>query len=265
MAQTLAVESLDIVAQRGGRQRPIVSGLSFTLEAGRVHALVGASGSGKSATCLGMQDALPPGLRRLGGRVRVDGRPIPFAALRGRVIATVLQNPRTAFNPILSMRQHGREVLAVAGRGGRMSDGLIADAFGEVGLDDPDRILGLFPFQMSGGMLQRAMIALAVLSDAPFLIADEPTTDLDLLAQARILDLLEDLVRRRGIGILLVTHDMSVVARLADEAAVMQDGRIVEANGAEALFASPTHPATRALLAAHRALYPEEAGREAAQ
>ena len=111
---------------------------------------------------------------------------------------------------------------------------------------------------MSGGMLQRVMIALAVLTEAPFLIADEPTTDLDLLSQGRILDLLADLVARHGIGILLVTHDMSVVAKLADEAAVMDQGAVVERNTVGNLFAAPRHAATRALLDAHLALYPTE-------
>jgi len=113
----------------------------------------------------------------------------------------------------------------------------------------------LYPFQMSGGMLQRAMIALALLSHAPFLVADEPTTDLDLVAQARILDLLAGLVRARGLGLLIVTHDLGVVARLADRVAVMEAGRIVETGPAAALFAAPREPATRALLAAHRALH----------
>lgn len=257
MVRTLSVEDLDIVALRGHRPRPIVDGMGFTLEAGRVFALVGASGCGKSATCLGMQDALPPGLKRTGGQARVDGRPVPFVELRGRVVATVLQNPRTAFNPILSMRQHGREIRP-GGQGGRVADAAIVDAFAEVGLDEPARVMDLYPFQMSGGMLQRAMIALAVLADAPFLVADEPTTDLDLVSQARVLDLLEDLVGRRGIGVLLVTHDMSVVARLADSAVVVDAGRIVEDGPVEALFARPTHRATRALMAAHRALYPAE-------
>jgi len=256
MARSLAVEDLAIVAPRRDGAREIVRDISFSLTAGRVLALVGASGSGKSATCLGMQDALPPGLRRTGGRVLVDGRAVPLAGLRGRTVATVLQNPRTAFNPILTMRCHGREVLAVAERkDARSADGALADAFREVGLADPEHVLDLYPFQMSGGMLQRAMIALALLADAPFLVADEPTTDLDLLAQGRILDLLEGLVVRRGRGILLVTHDMSVVARLADDVAIMHQGRIVERNGVEAVFASAGHAATRALLAAHHALY----------
>jgi nickel transport system ATP-binding protein len=128
-------------------------------------------------------------------------------------------------------------------------------ALAEVGLGDDPRVPDLYPFQMSGGMLQRAMIALALLSRAPFLVADEPTTDLDLVAQARVLDLLARLVRERGLGLLIVTHDLGVVARLADRVAVMEEGRIVETNTAAALFAHPSHPATRALLAAHRALH----------
>ena len=122
-------------------------------------------------------------------------------------------------------------------------------------IPDAEKRAKQYPFTFSGGMLQRAMIALALLSRAPFLVADEPTTDLDLVAQARVLDLLAGLVRERGLGLLIVTHDLGVVARLADQVAVMEEGRIVETNTAAALFAHPSHLATRALLAAHRALH----------
>ncbi len=129
------------------------------------------------------------------------------------------------------------------------------EALEAVGLGDDPRVPDLYPFQMSGGMLQRAMIALALLARAPFLVADEPTTDLDLVAQARILDLLAAVVRDRGLGLLIVTHDLGVVARLADRMAVMADGRIVETDNTASVFARPDRPETRALLAAHRALH----------
>jgi len=248
---TLDLENLRVAATGSGQE--LVRGVGFRLARGRVLALVGASGSGKSLTCLGLQDALPPGALRTGGAVRFDGREMSGAELRGRVVATILQAPRSAFNPVRTMRAHARETLAALGVAGD-AEAQIRAAMAEVGLTDP-AILDLHPFQMSGGMLQRAMIALALLSGAPFLIADEPTTDLDLPAQAAILDLLEGLVRRRGLGILLVTHDMAVVARLADEVAVMEAGRIVETGDVEALFDRPAHACTQALLAAHVALY----------
>lgn len=264
-ARRLCVEGLRLSARRGGgRAVELVRGIDLTVERGRVTALVGASGSGKSLTCLGLQGLAPPGVERIGGSVRLDGETVEPAMLPGRVVATVMQNPRSAFNPVLTMQAHVRETLAVRGHGHGQGqemtgspDDLLAEALAEVGLPDPDRIARLHPFEMSGGMLQRMMIALALLSGAPFLLADEPTTDLDPLAQAHILTLIERLVATRGLGVLIVTHDMGVVARLADEVAVMEAGRIVETGPVGTLFASPCSGAARALLAAHRALYPE--------
>lgn len=258
MAKVLAIEALTLVAERHGATVELVRGLDLSVPAGTVTALVGASGSGKSLTCLGLQDALPPGVTRLAGRVSIDGEPKTGLELRGRLVATVMQNPRSAFNPVLTMRAHALETLKAVGRQGRDDEARILAPFDEVGLEAPGRVLGLYPFQMSGGMLQRVMIALALLSEAPFLIADEPTTDLDLVLQARVLALIKSLVAGRGLGVLLVTHDMGVVARAADEVAVMEAGQIVERGGVSDIFSNPRHAATRALLAAHLALYPEE-------
>lgn len=259
--QRLGVEGLRLAARPAarcaGRPAELVHGVDLALERGRVTALVGASGSGKSLTCLGLQGVTPPGVERIGGRVRLDGAEVAPATLPGRVVATVMQNPRSAFNPVLTMRAHARETLAVRGAADGLDD-LLAGALAEVGLPEPGRIARLHPFEMSGGMLQRMMIALALLAGVPFLLADEPTTDLDPLAQAHILALIERLVVSRGLGVLIVTHDMGVVARLADEVAVMEAGRIVETAPVAELFAAPRSDAARALLAAHRALYPEE-------
>lgn len=259
--QRLGVEGLRLAARPAGRPVELVRGIDLALERGRVTALVGASGSGKSLTCLGFQGLTPPGVERIGGRVRLDGAEVAPATLPGRVVATVMQNPRSAFNPVLTMRAHARETLAVRGGPDGLNEGvddLLAGALAEVGLPEPGRIARLHPFEMSGGMLQRMMIALALLAGVPFLLADEPTTDLDPLAQAHILALIERLVVSRGLGVLIVTHDMGVVARLADEVAVMEAGRIVETAPVAELFAAPRSDAARALLAAHRALYPEE-------
>ncbi|WP_418208634.1 nickel import ATP-binding protein NikD [Azospirillum humicireducens] len=253
----LSVEGLRLSARRDGRPVELVRGIDLAVERGRVTALVGASGSGKSLTCLGLQGLTPPGVERLGGRVRLDGEAVEPATLPGRTVATVMQNPRSAFNPVLTMRAHARETLAVRGDAGAL-DRLLPEVLAEVGLPEPDRIARLYPFEMSGGMLQRMMIALALLAGAPFLLADEPTTDLDPLVQGHILSLIERLVATRGLGVLIVTHDMGVVARLADEVAVMEAGRIVETAPVAALFAAPRSGAARALLDAHRALYPEE-------
>ena len=174
---------------------------------------------------------------------------------RGRDVATILQNPRSAFNPLRTLRAHAEETARAIGADIRRFEVLL----GEVGLE-AGGVLDLYAFQMSGGMLQRAMIALALFSSAPFIVADEPTTDLDLVVQARILDLFAGLIRERGLGVLFVTHDMGVVVRLAETVHVVEAGRIVESGPVERLFAAPRHPATMRLVSAHLALYPEDAG-----
>ncbi|TNC16208.1 ATP-binding cassette domain-containing protein [Methylobacterium terricola] len=248
-ARVLRAEGLSVETWRGREPVPLVRDVGLELRTGEVLALVGASGSGKSLACAALLDLLPPGTRRTGGQIVLDGTETEPAGLRGRAVASVLQAPRTAFNPLRTIGDHAAETPGKPGRAA------MAEAFAAVGLGDDPRVPELYPFQMSGGMLQRAMIALALLSRAPFLIADEPTTDLDLVAQRRILDLLAGLVRARGLGLLVVTHDLGVVARLADRVAVIEAGRIVETGPVASLFADPRQPATRALLAAHRALH----------
>lgn len=255
--RTLAIKDLTVAAVRAGRTTTLVSDLSLELRTGETLALVGASGCGKSMTCAGAQGVLPPGVIRRGGRLLVDGQEVPPEALRGRIVATILQNPRSAFNPVRNMFDHALEVRRVAGAHRSSDRESILTAFSDVGLEEGEALLNLFPFEMSGGMLQRAMIALALLSGAPFLFADEPTTDLDLVVQDRILRVLEDIVAGRGLGMLLVTHDMGVVARLATRVAIMAGGRIVEQAPVGEIFVNPQHEATRELVAAHLALYSE--------
>ncbi|WJD50632.1 nickel import ATP-binding protein NikD [Enterobacter sp. PGRG2] len=233
----------------------LVDNVSLTLRRGRVLALVGNSGCGKSLTCNGALGELPPGVRRTGGQVLLDGRVAAAHELRGRQVSCVMQNPRSAFNPLRTIRDHARETCQALGKNG--SDALLLARLADVGLEQAARVLSLYPFEMSGGMLQRVMIALALLGDAPFMFADEPTTDLDAVAQARILDVLADVMKTRAPGMLLVTHDMGVVARLADEVAVMEQGRIVEQGTVDDLFYRPQHPLSRRLVSAHLALYGE--------
>ncbi len=234
-------------------ERPLVNGVSLKLTRGRVLALVGGSGSGKSLTCAAMLGILPAGVRQFAGKIRMDGEPVSPASLRGVNVATIMQNPRSAFNPLQTMAAHARETCHALGK--PSDDHALIAALNAVGLDDAARVLKLYPFEMSGGMLQRMMIAMAVLCDAPFIIADEPTTDLDVVAQARILDLLDNIMQNRSPGMLLVTHDMGVVARLADDVAVMDSGNIVELNDVDSVFSAPQHPVTRRLVSAHLALY----------
>ncbi|MEH2921328.1 nickel import ATP-binding protein NikD [Samsonia erythrinae] len=237
-------------------ERPLVRGVSLSLERGRVLALVGGSGSGKSLTCAAALGILPVGVRQTAGTLLVDGKTISSCTLRGRIIATIMQNPRSAFNPLRDMADHARETCKALGK--PADDATLIDALHAVGMAKAERVLTLYPFEMSGGMLQRMMIAMVVLCDAPFIIADEPTTDLDVVAQARLLELLDSMMQHRAPGMLLVTHDMGVVARLADDVAVMNNGQIVEQGDVESLFNAPQHVVTRNLVAAHLALYGRE-------
>jgi nickel transport system ATP-binding protein len=257
MPRRLELRGLRLGAGRPEREALLVDGLDLAVERGRVHALVGESGGGKTLSCLALLDLLPAGVRRLAGEVGIDGRPIAqgeLAGLRGRVVGLVQQSPRSCFNPLATLGAHLRETLALVGLRGAAADARGAELLAEAGLAEPDRLLGVFPFQLSGGMLQRAMFALALARQPAFLIADEPTTDVDLVLQARLLDLLDDFRRRHDLGVLLVTHDLSVVARLADEVSVLAGGRIVETGPAASLFEGPRSPAARALLATHEAL-----------
>ncbi|PAC06335.1 nickel import ATP-binding protein NikD, partial [Escherichia coli] len=226
--------------------QPLVHGVSLTLKRGRVLALVGGSGSGKSLTCAATLGILPAGVRQTAGEILADGKPVSPCALRGIKIATIMQNPRSAFNPLHTMHTHARETCLALGK--PADDATLTAAIEAVGLENAARVLKLYPFEMSGGMLQRMMIAMAVLCESPFIIADEPTTDLDVVAQARILDLLESIMQKQAPGMLLVTHDMGVVARLADDVAVMSDGKIVEQGDVETLFNAPKHTVTRSLV-----------------
>lgn len=251
MPQQIALRNMVIDADK-----PLVKGVSLTLTRGRVLALVGGSGSGKSLTCAAALGVLPAGVRQTAGQVLADGTLMSPRTLRGKTVATIMQNPRSAFNPLHSMATHARETCLAVGK--PADNAVLIAALRAVGLEDAHRVLTLYPFEMSGGMLQRMMIAMAVLCDAPFIVADEPTTDLDAVAQARILDLLDSIMQTRAPGMLLVTHDMGVVARLADEVAVMDDGVIVEQGDVEAVFHTPQHRVTRNLVAAHLALYGKE-------
>ena len=255
--QTLRIDKLQLSCRKHGHWHELVHGISLCVQRGQVLALVGASGSGKSLTCSGLQGILPPGVRRTGGQGLIqegnDTRPVR----PGRDVATIMQNPRSAFNPVLTMRTHARETARFASQPRDIADDELRERLAEVGLTDP-RILDLYPFEMSGGMLQRMMIALALISDAPFMVADEPTTDLDLVVQAKILDLLLAVAQERNMGILFVTHDMGVVARMATDVAVMHLGHIIETGPVERIFHHPQHGATRALVQARLALYPEE-------
>lgn len=248
MSQKIELQNITLKAQR-----PLVQGISLTINKGKVLALVGSSGCGKSLTCAAMLGILPAGVNQTAGNLLLDGQITSSQQLRGSHIATIMQNPRSAFNPLNTMFSHIQETCQALGK--PVNIAMIKATLQSVGLENAGHILSLYPFEMSGGMLQRMMIAIAILSGAPFIIADEPTTDLDTVAQTHILDLLENIIQIRAIGMLLVTHDMGVVARLADDVAVMHDGKIVEYSNVNAIFNRPKHQITRNLLTAHLALY----------
>lgn len=242
-------------------ESPLVDDVSLTVTQGKVTGLIGESGSGKSLTCLAVMDLLPKTMSKIEGRIHLAGSPLVDASqsqwrcFRGRQAAMVLQNPMSCFDPVFTVGYHIRETLKAHGQSEGYHNGQVHATLAQLGFDSPADILSAYPFQLSGGMLQRIMVSLALLLEAELLIADEPTTDLDVIVQAKILNLIERLGREKNVGILLVTHDLSVIARLADQVAVMQGGRIVESGPVADIFSRPQNPYTQALLAAHFSLY----------
>jgi peptide/nickel transport system ATP-binding protein len=240
----------------GGARVPVVSGISLALERGETLGLVGESGSGKSMTALACAGLLPD-VARATGTLRFDGQDILTAsedtlcALRGRRIGMVFQEPMTALNPLMSIGAQIAEPLRLHLRLSRAEAELRAmHLMDRVGLRAPRVTPHHYPHLLSGGQRQRVMIAIALACDPDLLIADEPTTALDVTVQAQILDLIGDLVRERGMALLLITHDLGVVDRTTRRVMVMYAGRVVEQGLTSSVFARPAHPYTRALFAA---------------
>jgi len=247
-------------AGRGGA-KPIeaVRGVSFALDRGETLALVGESGSGKSVTALSVVQLLPypiathgPGSSvRLAGEELVGAPPERLRRMRGNRIAMVFQEPMTSLNPLHTLERQIAETLLIHRR---MSAAAARERTIEllrlVGLSDAEHRLNAYPHQLSGGQRQRVMIAMAIANEPDLLIADEPTTALDVTIQARILQLLKDLRRRFGMALFLITHDLTIVRRMADRVCIMTAGEIVEAGATEEIFSRPRHPYTRRLLAA---------------
>ncbi len=233
-----------------------VDGVGLAVEAGRTLAVVGESGSGKSVTALSILRLIPsPPGRIAGGRIVFRGRDLlglsgaQMRAVRGNDIAMVFQDPMTALNPVLTIGVQIMEPLRLhQGLGRAAARGRAGELLREVGVGDAERRLDDYPHRLSGGQRQRVMIAMALACRPALLIADEPTTALDVTVQAQILDLMQEQQRALGSGILLISHDLGVVARMADRVAVMYAGRIVEEGPAEAVFATPKHPYTWGLL-----------------
>jgi len=251
----LEVRELETVFALNGRHVHAVNHVSFAIEAGRVLGLVGESGCGKSMTALSMMRLVPSPGRIAGGRVLLDGRDLlalperEMRAVRGAGLAMIFQEPMTALNPVFTVGSQIAEALRLHRPMGRREAWERATALlDEVGIPEPARRAHDYPHQLSGGMRQRVMIAIAISCEPRVLIADEPTTALDVTIQAEILELLRALRQRHGMALLLITHDLGVVAEQADDVAIMYAGRIVEQAPVTDLFDRPLHPYTQALL-----------------
>jgi oligopeptide/dipeptide ABC transporter ATP-binding protein len=232
-----------------------VDGASFTLEAGEVLGLVGESGCGKSVTALSLMRLVPPPGRVVAGQVLLAGRDVlalperEMREVRGAGLAMVFQEPMTSLNPVFTVGSQIAEAVRLHRSVGRREAWERAvSLLGEVGIPEPARRARAYPHQLSGGMRQRVMIAIAVSCEPRVLIADEPTTALDVTIQAEILELLRVLRERRGMALLLITHDLGVVAEQADQVAIMYAGRIVEHASVLEIFDHPLHPYTQALF-----------------
>lgn len=233
-----------------------LNGVSFTLEAGRLLGLVGETGAGKSLTAMSVMGLLRPPARLVGGTVRFEGRDLAkllsadLNALRGDRIGLVVQSPKSSLDPLSRI---GEQLVRVQRQHRDVSK---ADAqkhavamLEAVGIPDPARRMLSYPHEFSGGMAQRVLIALALINAPKLLIADEPTTGLDVTVQAQILDLIRGLVREKNIGAIIITHDLGIVAHYCDDVAVMFAGNIVEGGAVSRVFGAPAHPYTQALIA----------------
>ncbi|MEP2641975.1 ABC transporter ATP-binding protein [Roseobacter sp.] len=252
----LSVEGLTVSVNGPRGLTPLVHDTSFALGGGETLAIAGESGSGKSITSLAIMGLLPPpavqvtgGAIRLGGQDLTDLSDTQMRDIRGNRIAMIFQEPMTSLNPVLTIgTQIAEAIRAHAPIGRRVARARALEALRAVRISQPEQRLDQFPHEMSGGMRQRVMIAMALALEPEVLIADEPTTALDVTVQREVLDLLRDLQAEHGTGILLITHDMGVVAEMADRVIVMKDGMIEEVNEVGALFSAPTRPYTQQLL-----------------
>ena len=247
----------DLTVTIGGRR--VVDGVSLDVPDGARVGLIGESGSGKSLTTLAVLGLLPDGARA-SGSIRLDGRELlgaperELADLRGRVVGTVFQDPRTALDPVVTVGRQIAEPLRLHARVGRRDARARAvAAAAEVGLPDPESVVDLYPHQLSGGQRQRVGIAMALINRPGLVLADEPTTALDVTTQAEVLALFQRLVDERGTSLLFVTHDLAVLSRITDHAAVLSHGRVVESGPVEQLLHRPEHEVTRGLVEATRA------------
>ncbi|MDO5537853.1 MAG: ABC transporter ATP-binding protein [Desulfovibrionaceae bacterium] len=256
MAAALEVGGLDVFFRDGdGLPLHAVRGVSFSLAQGSITCLVGESGCGKSMTARACLKLLPRGASCTGS-VRLEGRELlglserELGKVRGNAMAMIFQEPMTALNPVLTVGRQAAEPLLVHQRLTKaQARARVVELFAQVGIPSPDLRYDEYPHELSGGMRQRVMIAMALACEPKVLLADEPTTALDTTIQGQILAILDEQRRRRGMSVLLITHDLGVVAQMADMVGVMYAGHLVEWGTAEQVLQSPVHPYTKGLMA----------------
>ena len=251
----LSIEKLVIGLPAGADRHRAVDGISLDVNANEIVCLVGESGSGKSMTAHAILGLLPRQVKALEGAIRFGGRnlldmsPQEMRALRGNRIAMIFQEPLTALNPLARVGHQVAEASRIHGRvSDAQVDARVLELFGQVGLPDPASLVSAYPFQLSGGQRQRVMIAMALANDPKLLIADEPTTALDVTTQRQILDLIRSLQKTRDMGVLFITHDIGVVADIADRVVVLRHGKVVEQGPSSAVLDNPENAYTRDLL-----------------
>ena len=256
MAELLEVKNLSVSFDTSQGELQAVRDVSFTLHEGEVLAVVGESGSGKSVLCKAIMKLLRTDACIKGGSILVDGvditsyRPRDMERLRGKLFSMVFQDPMTSLNPTIAIGEQIAEAVRVHNRRLSRDDvrKRVIELMELVGIDQPEQRCGLYPYNFSGGMRQRSVLAIALASNPRILFADEPTTALDVTIQAQILDLLREVQQKLGTATVLVSHDLGVVARVADRVAVMYAGRIVEIGATEEIFYDPRHPYTWGLM-----------------
>src|SRR5437868_2327548 len=254
----LQVKDLSVGFRQGERETLAVDRISFDIAPGETVPLVGESGSGKSVSALSVMPLLPhPSAHHPSGSIRFKGRDLltlpdsEMRHVRGNDITIIFQEPMTSLNPLHTIEKQIGEILDLhRGLSGSAARARTIELLTQVGIPDPASRLGSYPHQLSGGQRQRVMIAMALANEPDLLIADEPTTALDVTVQALILTLLKDLQRRLDMAMLFITHDLGIVRKLADKVCVMKEGKIVEQGAVERVFQAPEHSYTRALLAA---------------
>ena len=265
MSLRLAIDGLSVALPKSADRPLALDSVSLTLSSNEILCLVGESGSGKSTAGRAVMRLLPPSVQIAAGKILLDGQNLPdlpeadMRAVRGARIGMIFQEPMTALNPLRTIGDQVGEVFRVHTTLSRAEIAArVQTLLTEVLIPDPVAAAKAYPHELSGGQRQRAMIAMALALEPAVLIADEPTTALDVTTQAQILKLIRDLQRRHGTAVLFITHDFGVVAEIADRVAVMQAGRIVEQGPAEEVLNRPQHPYTRSLIAAVPPLAPAE-------